>query len=224
MAEHTYAELIARAEAGDELADHALIVEAAAGSIECQRAILDAMLLGEGGGNLGTIIRAEVLARFVAARGHEPDKLRLALLLFIVAEEVEAREMPNAASAAKEAFSILQALADSGYAEALEALRHLTPSFPEVWASLDAAIPTAEIVPERHDVTALDRAVPAPTLEEFLASLPPVTRWERVKWWLSDRWWSLRHWPDNRCWDARFAWWKIKDAVIARRNGWGIVK
>lgn len=67
------------------------------------------------------------------------------------------------------------------------------------------------------------RTLPAasaqPLLGDWLDSLPPPTRWERLRWWASDQWWRLRFWIEDRTADARWKWWDLRDWLADKRRG-----
>lgn len=132
-------ELAAQALAGDLQADRLLTIEAAAGSVDAQRALLVG-LLATSEQTYGTMLRLELLARFVALRGDNEDRRRFAGLLWCLA--TKGRELgfaEEADAAAAESATLLIAMADGGDGMASEATGELAAQFPESWQHAEAA-------------------------------------------------------------------------------------
>jgi hypothetical protein len=181
-------ELLARAEAGDLQADDELLRLAASGSLEAQRAMLDAAMRCP-----DAPARSELIARMVAARGDIEDHRKLAAVLWASGEERRnARDHETALEYEVEALSLARSMADAGDGRALAGLGILAPRAPEAWAMVEAhAGPSGLAVPADDVANAKAVAEPEP-VEDWLASLPPLTRRERVKIYFSDIGWAVR--------------------------------
>lgn len=99
-------------------------------------------------------------------------------------------------------------------AEALDLgrrLRFLPAGRP---CSVGAHDPFADLTP-----LANEPIVEPPPLERFDSISRPLSRWERLRWWVLSCWWSPRFRFDDACWSARLAWCRVADAVRAWWEG-----
>ena len=190
-------------------AEAVLLERAGAGEIEAQRVMLEGMtgaaLVKETGIDC-YLAGAEIFARMVAARGVPSDRQRLAAVLSLQAARCRALHLTeSAASLEVECLLILNRLADEGSEEAAQSLNTFSAEFSK--ESVAAAAAEAK---QASKLSVPRPIAPAPSVEvldweELLASLPPLTRWERLRFWLSDCYW-----------DVRLRWWDLTDWIAAR--------
>lgn len=122
---------------GDVTAERLLTEQALSGSLDAQRALLDALSVPSRAAHES--YRLESVARLAAAQGDASDGRRLAVLLWTFAKELAAiGYQAIAEERAAESFSILRALADDGDHCANECLQGLVPHFPRAWAAIEA--------------------------------------------------------------------------------------
>ena len=165
-----FQDLLALARAGDAAAEREIDTRAACGCIEAQRALLEDMVTGDP--SYAGLIRAEVLARLIAARGLLDDQRQLGCLLWARAESLRDACAPDeAASLATEALELLGLSADLGDGKANDVIAIAAARFPAIWEQVSA--PRAPAAPV---------ALPE----------PDAPRWQRFKWWMTDIGWGFR--------------------------------
>ena len=190
-------------------AEAVLLERAGAGEIEAQRVMLEGMQAQRSSRKLAIdsyLAGAEIFARMVAARGLPSDRQRLAAVLSLQAARCRALHLPDAAASLEvECLLMLNRLADEGSEEAAQSLNTFAAKFSE--EAVVAAAAEAKQAPKLLAPTPIASAPSVEVLdwEALLASLPPLTRWERLRLWLSDRYW-----------DVRLRWWDLTDWMRAR--------
>lgn len=185
------ADLVASAVAGDKRAKAAMLAAAGGGCIETQRAMLMAGLDALPVNVLP--LEMVLLARMVAARGDHADARRLAGALWLSAVHGHWTGAPDADELEGEAIALLTALADDGDGESLEILERLKrEASPGVVAAAEAAGEPLLTKPPAPQVE------PPPLMLANLDFGPPLTRAERLRFWLVDGWWNVRFWIADR--------------------------
>lgn len=210
--------LINRAIGGDPRADQEVIARAWAGSLRCQRAIIDVLDETHRAGIIDGatyVDRAEPFCRMAAQLGEWQDRQFLACLLRVKVQAVRERGGPedSAQQAEAEMYQILDRLCDEGDDAAFAIL-----------ASLDAVPTSVEAITAAstfRKITAPDAgppppAIPLPPLEpeperslgdmlaKSLSQSAPPTRLERLRWWADDFGWNMK-----------LLWWSLCDRLSA---------
>jgi hypothetical protein len=167
-----------------------ILARAGLGDLEAQRVLVDAMTgaaIVEDEGLDSYLAAAELMARMAASRGIHHDRLRLASVLSLhAAHQRSVSRLEEATSLEADCLLVLHKLDQEGCEEAAGAMNGFAPEFSR------KAVEAARLEAKRHrGIPQVGHVAPL-DWDALFASLPPVTRLERVKFWLQDRGWDVR--------------------------------